>query len=101
MLQAHAENQIPPSQGHGADLPPPSDQAFRFRPTTKVGVVLAVLVSAATVWASSRFVRKAPPQVPVQAGLTVDHGAIALAPDAPQWQVLELEPAKAIGSTWT
>src|SRR5450432_152734 len=99
MLQAQAENPIPPS--HGGDLPPPSDRAFRFRPTTRVGVVLAVVVSAATVWASSRFVRKAPPPIPVQAGLTVDHGTIALAPDAPQWQVLELETAKAIQSTWT
>ena len=66
MLQAHAENQIPPSQGHNADLPPPSDPVFRFRPTTKLGVVVAVLVSAATVWASSRFVRKALPPAPTQ-----------------------------------
>jgi len=99
MLQAQAENPIPPS--HGGDLPPPSDRAFRFRPTTRVGVVLAVVVSAATVWASSRFVRKAPPPIPVQAGMTVDHGSISLAADAPQWQVLELETAKAISNTWT
>ena len=46
MLHVHAENQIPPSQGQG--LPPPSDPAFRFRPTTRLGVVLALLVSAAT-----------------------------------------------------
>ena len=99
MLHAEAENPMPPS--HGGELPPPSDRTFRFRPTTRGGVVLAVLVSAATVWASSRFVRKAPPPVPVQAGMTVDHGTIALAPDAPQWQVLELESAKAISNTWT
>ena len=99
MLQAQAENPIPPS--HGGDLPPPSDRAFRFRPTTRVGVVLAIVVSAATVWASSRFVRKAPPPIPVQAGMTVDHGTIALAADAPQWQVLELETARAISNTWT
>ena len=54
MLQAQVENQLPPSQRHGADLPPPGDPVFRFRPTTRLGVVLAVLVSAATVWASSR-----------------------------------------------
>ncbi|MEO7033805.1 MAG: efflux RND transporter periplasmic adaptor subunit [Polyangiaceae bacterium] len=100
MLQASAENPIPPAQGHGAGLPPPSEP-FRFRPTTKVGVVLAILVSAATVWASSRFVRKALPPAPVQAGLTIDHGTIGIAPDAPQWQVLELETAQSISSTWT
>ena len=101
MLQAHAENQIPPSQGHGAGLPPPSDPAFRFRPTTRVGVALAVLVSVATVWASSRFVRKALPPTQTQAGLTVDNGSVAIAPDAPQWQVLALETAKPIANTWT
>jgi cobalt-zinc-cadmium efflux system membrane fusion protein len=99
MLQAEAENPIPPA--HGGGLPPPSDRTFRFRPTSRVGVVVAIVVSAATVWASSRFVRKAPPPIPVQAGMTVDHGTIALAPDAPQWQVLELETAKAISNTWT
>jgi len=99
MLHAHAENQIPPSQGAG--LPPPSDPAFRFRPTTRVGVVLAVLVSAATVWASSRFVRKALPPAQTQTGLTVEHGAVAIASGAPQWQVLALETAKPIASTWT
>ncbi len=96
MLQASAENPIPPS--HSAPPPSPS---FRFRPTTRVGVVLAVVVSVATVWASSRFVRKALPPAPVQAGLTVDHGTVTIAPDAPQWQVLELETAKPIASTWT
>ena len=99
MLQASAENPIPPS--HGAGVPPPSEPAFRFRPTTRVGVVLAVLVSVATIWGSSRFVRKALPAAQVQAGLTIDHGAIGIAPDAPQWQVLELETAKSISSTWT
>jgi RND family efflux transporter MFP subunit len=99
MLQAEAENPIPPA--HGGGLPPPSDRTFRFRPTSRAGVVLAIVVSAATVWASSRFVRKAPPPIPVQAGMTVEHGTIALAPDAPQWQVLELETAKAISNTWT
>jgi membrane fusion protein, heavy metal efflux system len=97
MLQASAENPVPPSHG----LPPPSEPAFRFRPTTRVGVVLAVVVSAVTIWASSRFVRKALPPAQVQAGLTIDHGAVGIAPDAPQWQVLELETAKAISSTWT
>ena len=101
MLQAHAENQIPGAQGQGADLPPPSDPVFRFRPTTKVGVVLAVLVSAATVWASSRFVRKAPPPTQTQTSLTIEHGAVAIAPGAPQWQVLALETAQPIASTWT
>ncbi|MES1177242.1 MAG: efflux RND transporter periplasmic adaptor subunit [Myxococcales bacterium] len=101
MIQAHAENQIPPSQGRGGGLPPPGEPAFRFRPTTRVGVVLAVLVSVATVWASSRFVRKALPPAQTQAGLTVDHGTIGIAADAPQWQVLELETAKPIASTWT
>ena len=99
MLQASAENPIPPS--HGAGVPPPSEPAFRFRPTTRVGVVLAVVVSVATIWGSSRFVRKALPAAQVQAGLTIDHGTIAIAPDAPQWQVLELETAKSISSTWT
>ena len=99
MLQAQAENPLPPS--HGGDLPPSGDRTFRFRPTTRVGVAVAIVLSAVTVWASSRFVRKAPPAIPVQAGMTVDHGAITLAPDAPQWQVLELETAKAIDNTWT
>jgi len=100
MLQVSAENPVPPSHGHGDGLPPPSEP-FRFRPTTKVGVVLAILISAATVWASSRFVRKALPPAAVQTGLTIDHGAVGIAPDAPQWQVLELETAKPISSTWT
>jgi membrane fusion protein, heavy metal efflux system len=99
MLQAEAENPIPPS--HGGGLPPPSDRAFRFRPTTRTGVIIAVVLSVATVWASSRFVRKAPNQIPAQTGMTVEQGAIVLAPDAPQWQVLELETAKAISNTWT
>jgi len=99
MLQASAENPIPPS--HGAGVPPPSEPAFRFRPTTRVGVVLAVVVSVATIWGSSRFVRKALPAAQVQAGLTIDHGTIGIAPDAPQWQVLELETAKSISNTWT
>ena len=103
MLQAHAENQIPPSSSsaRGRRLPPPVDPAFRFRPTTKLGVVLAVLVSAATVWASSRFVPKALPAAQTQTGLTIDQGAVTIAPGAPQWQVLALETAKPIGSTWT
>jgi cobalt-zinc-cadmium efflux system membrane fusion protein len=99
MLQASAENPIPPS--HGAGVPPPSEPAFRFRPTTRVGVVLAIVVSIATIWGSSRFVRKALPAAQIQSGLTIDHGAIGIAPDAPQWQVLELETAKSITSTWT
>lgn len=99
MLQASAENPIPPS--HGAGVPPPSEPAFRFRPTTRVGVVLAVVISVATIWGSSRFVRKALPAAQIQPGLTIDHGAIGIAPDAPQWQVLELETAKSISSTWT
>jgi membrane fusion protein, heavy metal efflux system len=99
MLQASAENPIPPS--HGAGVPPPSEPVFRFRPTTRVGVVLAIVVSVATIWGSSRFVRKALPAAQVQAGLTIDHGSIGIAPDAPQWQVLELETAKSISSTWT
>ena len=85
MLQAHAENPIPPS--HGGDLPPPSDRAFRFRPTTRAGVVIAVVLSVATVWASSRFVRKAPNQIPAQTGMTIEQGAIALAPARlPHWR---------------
>jgi membrane fusion protein, heavy metal efflux system len=96
MLQASAENPLPPS--HSA---PPPAPAFKLRPTTRVGVVLAVVVSVATIWGSSRFVRKGLPAAQVQPGLTVDHGAIAIAPDAPQWQVLELETAKSISSTWT
>ena len=99
MLQAEAENPIPPPRG--GDLPPSSDRAFKFRPTTRAGLVIAIVVSVATVWASSRFVRKAPNPMPVQTGMTVEHGSIALAADAPQWQVLELETAKAIGNTWT
>src|SRR6188768_3074061 len=101
MLQAHAENQIPPSSRHGAGVPPPIEPVFRFRPTTRLGVVLAVLVSAATVWASSRFVRKALPAAQTQAGLTVEHGSVAIASGAPQWQVLSLETANPIDSTWT
>lgn len=101
MLQAQVENQLPPSQRHGVDVPPPSDPVFRFRPTTRLGVVLAVLVSAATVWASSRFVRKVLPPAQTQTGLTVDHGSVAIAPGAPQWQVLSLETANPIASTWT
>jgi len=101
MLQAHAENQIPPSPAEGARLPPPSEPGFRFRPTTRLGLVLSLLISAATVWASSRFVRKALPAAQTQTGLTVDHGSVAIAPGAPQWQVLALETAKPIASTWT
>jgi membrane fusion protein, heavy metal efflux system len=96
MLQASVENPLPPSHS----VPPPAP-GFKLRPTTRVGLVLAVVVSVATIWGSSRFVRKALPAAPVQGGLTVDHGAIAIAPDAPQWQVLELETAKSISSTWT
>jgi RND family efflux transporter MFP subunit len=98
MLQAQADNPGPSQSG---GLPPPDDRAFRLRPTTRTGVVIAIVLSVATVWASSRFVRKAPNQIPPQTGLTVDHGAVALAADAPQWQVLELETAKAISNTWT
>ena len=101
MLQASAENPIPPSHGHGAGLPPPVEPGFRLRPTTRVGVGIAILVSAVTIWASSRFVRKALPAAAVQPGLTIDHGTIGISPDAPQWQVLELETAKEITSTWT
>ena len=94
MIHAHVENQIPPSPGQG--LPPPSDPAFRLRPTTRLGLALALLVSAATVWASSRFVRKALPPVQTQTGLTVEKGTVAIASGAPQWQVLALETAKPI-----
>ncbi|HEX3775811.1 MAG TPA: efflux RND transporter periplasmic adaptor subunit [Polyangiaceae bacterium] len=99
MIQAQADKSLPPS--HGGDLPPPSDRTFRFRPTTRVGVAVAVLVSAATVWASSRFVRKAPNPIPSQPGMSVSNSGVALTPDAPQWQVIELETAKAITNTWT
>jgi membrane fusion protein, heavy metal efflux system len=101
MLQAHVENPIPPSASGGAGLPQPSEPVFRFRPTTRVGLVLSLLISAMTVWASSRFVRKALPVAQTQTGLSVDHGAVAIAPGAPQWQVLALETAKPIASTWT
>lgn len=100
MLEAHAQNQVPPSHRHGAGEPP-SEPVFRFRPTTRLGLALAILISAVTVWASSRFMRKAAPEAKVMAGLTVDHGAVVLTPDAPQWQVLGLETAKPIASTWT
>ncbi|HEY4107048.1 MAG TPA: efflux RND transporter periplasmic adaptor subunit [Polyangiaceae bacterium] len=99
MIQAPADKSLPPS--HGGDLPPQSERTFRFRPTTRIGVAVAILVSAATVWASSRFVRKVPSPIPTQPGMTVSSGGIALTPDAPQWQVIELESAKAITSTWT
>lgn len=97
MSHAHVENQIPPSER----LPPSGDPAFRLRPTTRLGVVLALVVSAATVWASSRFVRKAVPPGQTQTGLTVENGTVAIASGAPQWQVLALETAKPIASTWT
>jgi len=96
--QAHAQKSLPP---HGGDLPPPSDRTFRFRPTTRVGVGIAVVLSVAVIWVSARFVRKAPNAIPTQSGMNVENGSIGLTPDAPQWQVLELETAKAITSNWT
>jgi membrane fusion protein, heavy metal efflux system len=60
----------------------------------------ALLVSAAGVWASAQFVRKAPASPPEQHGLKVENQSIAIAPDAPHWQVLELETAKAIDKSW-
>lgn len=94
-MHAHADNQIP-------SLPPPSGQpTLRFRPTTRVGLVVAIAVAIGTVWASSRFVRKPLPPERVQPGLTIENGAVAIAPDAPHWQVLGLETAQAITNNWT
>jgi cobalt-zinc-cadmium efflux system membrane fusion protein len=101
MPRAHVENPILPCPDQNADQPPPSDPLARVRPASRMGVVAAVLVGAATVWASSRFVRKTLPAVQAQVGLTVDHGSVTIAAGAPQWQVLALETAKPTASTWT
>lgn len=94
-MHAHADNQIP-------SLPPtPEQPALRLRPTTRVGLVAAIVVAVATVWGSSRFVRKAVPPARVMPGLTVEKDSIGIAPDAPHWQVLGLETAKAITNNWT
>jgi len=99
MLEAQVENPIPPSRRTpGA---PADTSAFRFRPTTRVGVVLAVVISAATIWASSSFVRKTPPPAATLPGVTVDKAGVSIAANAPQWQVLALETAQAMASTWT
>jgi hypothetical protein len=101
MLEAHAETQIPAPAAPDADRPPPSEPRWRSRRTSRAGVVVALLFSAATVWASSRFVPKAFPPAQTQTSLTVDHGSVTIAAGAPQWQVLALETAKPIASTWT
>jgi RND family efflux transporter MFP subunit len=99
MLEVEARNSVPPSRRSAATPPVPKN--FRFLPTTRTGIVIALVLSGVTIFASAQFVRKAPAPIPTQAGLTVDHGKVTLAPNAPHWQVLGLETAKSVPTTWT
>ena len=67
----------------------------------KMGFPAAALVGCASVWLSANFTREGPPPPAEAPGIKVEEGAIALTPDAPQWQVLKLGVAQAAVDRWT
>ena len=64
------------------------------------GLGTSMLVGGLSMWLSSGFSREAAPAVK-PAGLRVEAGAVALAPDAPQWQALKLGVVAAADTRWT
>ena len=64
------------------------------------GLGSSMLLGGLSVWLSAGFSREAPtPAKP--AGLRVEDGAVALAPDAPQWQALKLGVVTTADTRWT
>jgi membrane fusion protein, heavy metal efflux system len=83
----------------GAAVLPASRGAFA---RSKSGIVIALVLGVALVWASLRFHRPEPPSPPRAAGLEVEpEGAIRVKPNAPQWKVLKLGSVQKAEAGWT
>lgn len=64
-------------------------------PRRKLGIIVAVVVSAIAVTGASQFKRADPPATPQSATMTVGSADVTLAPGAPQYKIMRLGAAKA------
>lgn len=73
------------------------------RPRTVVTVAVAVAISAALVFAATRYARSRPAMAVPAAGMRVhvDEGAVTLDRGAPQWMVLKVGAAVVARAHWT
>jgi cobalt-zinc-cadmium efflux system membrane fusion protein len=69
--------------------------------TRMTGFSAAALVGCASIWISSGFTRGEREPLPPSPAMKVDDGAIALTPDAPQWQLLKLGVVQPAVMRWT
>jgi len=71
-----------------------------LRKVRMVGLGSSMLVGGLSIWLSSGFSRETRP-APPPAGLRVEGGTIALAPDAPQWQAVKLGVVTRADQRWS
>lgn len=89
--------------------PVPDNEAVRRRLAAGAGglrqryrdLALAGAVSAAAVFAASRFERPAPPPSSRSNAIVVAASAVSIADGAPQWEVIRLGTAKPASPRWT
>jgi membrane fusion protein, heavy metal efflux system len=95
-----------PSPDHGSRVPVEIAHvpggAGRNGPSVKlVGVGVAVVLSAAAIFAASRFERKPPPPQAPSTAVAVANSAVSIANGAPQWDVIRLGRAEPAAEQWS
>jgi len=72
----------------------------KLRKVRMFGLGSSMLVGGLSIWLSAGFSRETRPPLP-PAGMRVEGGTIALAPDAPQWQAVKLGVVTRADLRWT
>ncbi|HYS78784.1 MAG TPA: efflux RND transporter periplasmic adaptor subunit [Candidatus Dormibacteraeota bacterium] len=73
---------------------------MKLRKVRMFGLGSSMLVGGLSIWLSAGFSRETRPPLP-PAGMRVEGGTIALAPDAPQWQAVKLGVVTRADLRWT
>ncbi len=74
---------------------------IRTRRGSAIGIALALLVSAVSIFAAAHFRRTPPPPPARSRDMQVTGRRIGIAPDAPQWQMLKLGRAEPAHQRWS
>lgn len=103
-MTSHQPNHEPPTVvAETSRMPSPLQRLKHWRPRRRDvwSAAAAVLVSAASIFASARFRRKPPPPPLATKEIRVTGHQIAIAPGAPQWQMVKLGKAVASQERWS
>lgn len=80
---------------------PEADTSTLARGWRWAALALCLTAGAGAILAAASYHRPPPPEVPAPPGLTVLSDAVKLTPQAPQWKLIEVKPARIAEDRWT